>query len=256
MTNKILFAGCSFTANSGFRTENIAKYHWPVLLSHHYNCNYNNIAIGGFNNDEIFLRSIERALDQNYQLVVVMWSQIGRRCVYYADNNIDDWTILNGNPTGLNYSNEELQTYSKLHYAYFNNLYVELKKWLIQIIALENVFANKNQNFVFVKGFENLLSDFIKVEYVANQLFSLSDNLKHLLDFENRPDYYILEKITDIKKLIRQIDTTKWINFSSPSFLDSALDRSDDQIHPGPTTNRLLVDKLIAHIDSHNLLNY
>ena len=82
-----------------------------------------------------------------------------------------------------------------------------------------------------------------------------SEELKKLFDFHNRPDYYILEKINVLKSLIETIDRSKWINFDGLSFLDMQIDYADDQSHPGAETNKLLVNKLIEHIDTNNLLN-
>lgn len=256
MTNKILFAGCSFTAHSGFAAENLDRYHWPVLLSKHYDFDFINLAIGGINNEEIFLRTLESASQTNYELIVIMWTEIGRKSIYYADNNVDDFTIINnGEPCGLNYKTAEVQTYSKLHYAYFNNRYVELKRWLLEIIALQNIFEKNKQPFLFIKGFENYLVDFLKVKYVNNAFLLATDNIKKILDFDNRPDDYILKKIDVIKGLIQQINKSHWINFYQPSFFDMQMDSADDRMHPGPQTNRLLLDTLIEHIDSNNLLN-
>jgi hypothetical protein len=254
--NKVLFAGCSFTADCGFTAENIAKYHWPVLLGKHYNLNFDNLAIGGLSNDEIFFRSLETASQNNYRLVVIMWSEIDRKSIYYADNNVDDFTIINnGEPCGLNYTEAEVRTYSKLHYTYFNNHYIALKRWLLKIIALQNIFAHNNQPFLFIKGFENYLLDFSKVKYIDNAFLMMSDDIKKMLDFDNRPDYYILEKIDIIKRLIQQINKSKWLNFHQASFFDMCIDSADDQKHPGLQTNQLLVDNLIEYIDNNNLLN-
>ena len=229
-----------------------------MLLSQHYSMDFDNIAIGGLNNDEIFFRTIEAALTNRYKLIVVMWSELGRKCAYYADNNVDDFTMLNyGTPCGFQCSNSEVQTYSKLYYTYFNNQYMALKYWLMQIISLQTLFYHNNQKFLFIKGFENYLLDFSRVKYTADKfiMIMMSDDLKQILDFHNRPDYYIQEKIKTIKNLLQQIDKINWVNFNSDSFFNMGVDTADDQSHPGPITNKLLLDNIIEHITKNNLLN-
>lgn len=254
--NKILFAGCSFTADCGFLVDNVAKYHWPILLSNHYKLEYKNIAIGGSSNDEIFFRTVEATAIDNYELVVVMWSELGRKFTYYADNNVDDFTIINnGQPCGFQYNKSEIKTYSKLYYTYFDNQYMALKHWLLYIIALQNTFRNKQQKFLFIKGFENCLVDFFKVKHIANRFLMLSDTLKSMLDHHNRSDEYIFEKINSIKILINKIDQTNWLNFDSKSFSAMCVDVADDQKHPGPKTNKLLLDHIIEYFDKNKILH-
>jgi hypothetical protein len=257
MTNKLLFAGCSFTAECGFTKENAAKYHWPILLSKHYDSTYTNIAIGGMSNDEIFYRLVEASTHAYYDLIIVNWSSIGRKWVYYSDKNIDDFTVANHHNmlNDVNFMDEELKKYLKLHYSYFDNHYIALKHWLLQINALQNIFSNKNQKYIFIKGFSNYIAEVSKVKFLNEQFVMFSEELKKLFDFHNRPDYYILEKINVLKSLIETIDRSKWINFDGLSFLDMQIDYADDQSHPGAETNKLLVNKLIEHIDTNNLLN-
>jgi hypothetical protein len=252
---RILFAGCSHTASSGFLPENQPRYHWPHLLTQHYICDYKNIAIGGMSNEEIFLRTVEELASNSYDLVVVMWSEIAREWVYFNDGNVDDFTIINyGDPMGLFESNTSLKMYAKLHYTYFNNLYVKMKKWLLLTMALESVLQSKGIPYVFVKGFGNYVTDFQQATYVNELGFTdMSTELQAMLDFENRPDFYISTKLNAVKKLMNSLDHSHWLEFDSYSFMDNAVDFADDGDHPGPVTNSDLSIKLIEHIDSNCL---
>lgn len=256
MTNKkILFVGCSFTENCGFTQENAKKYHWPIIICNHYKLDFDNLAVGGASNDEIFFRSIHALQSYDYFLSIVMWSEIGRKFVYFENNNIDDYTIINkGKPCGFLSDTQEAQDYSRLYYSYFNNQYIALKHWLLQIIVLQNLLCNKKQKFLFIKGFENYLSDFINVDYIQNKFFSLSNNIKKITDFDNRPDYFIADKVNEIKKLIQKIDQSMWLNFHTTSFFDMLQDTADDLMHPGPATNQKLANGIIEYIDKRDLL--
>lgn len=254
MKKKILFVGCSFTANCGFTEVNRLKHHWPNLLANHYDCDFKNIAIGGMSNEEIFLRATEEVLHEKYDLVVVMWSSLSRRWVYTSDNNIDDFTIINkGEVLGLNNNISDVRQYAKLHYTLLDNLYMDLKKWLIFANTLAIVL--QDHPFIYIKGFNNLLSEFKQIQWSESSGFgSMSDSIRNILDFDNRPDDYILTKIKTIKQLIKLLDNDYWLNFNRLSFSESAVDTADDNEHPGIVTNLNLVNDLINYIDNRAIL--
>ena len=242
---KILFAGCSLTATSGFTEHNQSIYHWPMVFSKHFNCYYQNVALTGCPNEEIFLNTIENVVKERYDLVVIMWSSIGRYWFYPADHNIDDYIAVPSDNTALQYQ--------KLYHAHFNNQYMSIKKWLSHIVALQNMFENFSQKFVFIKGFDNHLNDFIKVNY--NNGYENIDSIKYMLDFDQRPDAYIWNKISIIKDLIHRIDQHTWVNFNGEAFCQSSyeVDKADDNDHPGRKTNINMATDLINHCINQNI---
>jgi hypothetical protein len=252
---RILFVGCSLTANSGFLERNRVKYHWPCLTSNHFDCDYYNAGIGGSSNDEIFYRTVDLTADQSYDLVVIMWSALGRKWVYFSEPNIDDYTQIHPGPTGLNCDSDAVKNLHKLYITYFNNQYVALNHWLNQIICLQHYFKHKKQSYVFIKGFSNLIHDFDNINYSDNRFIDISEPLKKILDFDNNPDSLLLDKIQKIKKLIATIDLDNCIDFKNFNFRSSRVDLSDDKQHPGLKTNQQLSSKLINHINTNGLLN-
>ena len=252
---RILYAGCSNTATSGFTPENQPLYHWPHLLSQHYICDHKNIAIGGMSNEEIFLRTVEEVTNNQYDLVVVQWTEIAREWVYFSDGNIDEWTNLSyASPAGFRESDSNAQLYAKLHYAYFDNMYMKIKKWVLLTLALEGTLKSQGIPFIFFKGFGNYIKEFQQAEYNETQGFvNLAKELKPILDFEHRPDFYIKNKLYVIKKLIDAMDENVWIGLNSFSYNGNAVDLADDGDHAGPVSNQNLFLKLVEHIDSKYL---
>lgn len=252
----ILFAGCSFTSDCGFTETNRLQYHWPELFCKHFNCSSQNIAIGGSSNEEIFLRAVEHTIDTKVDLVVVMWSAIGRKWIYCSDRNIDDYTAINfGNLRGFNCSSDEVKDYAKMHYAYFNNEYMNLKHWLISAIALANYFESRQQPYVFARGFENCVDDFENLLYDTSHGFlNVSDNTRRLLKIDNNPDYLINNKAQIIKDLINHNKNLNWNNLLTPGFYESRTDYADDLIHPGIKTNQLFCNQLIDYCTREKLL--
>jgi len=253
---KILFSGCSFVADCGFLPQNRTTCHWVDLFSDHFDCYYQNIAVGGMSNEEIFLRTIETVSHNHFDLVVVMWSLIGRRWIYHNYQNVDDYTIINSNlnsAIGYQCDSAETKQIHKLNTTYFENQYMNLKKWLLQIIALENLLKSLDQPYIFAKGGENFLKDF-KNSQILDCGFEMSDSIKPLLDFDNRPDYFIKEKLLTIKKLINLIDSDQWVNWNKIAFIPGRVDLADDQQHPGIISNQNFFDQLKLFTQEKNLL--
>lgn len=245
--------GCSFTADSGFKKENLYQ-HWPNIFKQHYDCNLTNLAVGGSSNEEIFYRTLENVSTQQYDLVIIMWSSVNRKWIYHNQNNVDDFTIINNlNLTGFNHSSPEVNKYANLHYRYFANEYIDLKRWLLQINALDRVLKNLNIPHIFIKGFENHLNSISSIKYESG-FIGTTDSVKEFLDFKNRPDDYILEKIYALQKLIDIIDQNCWLNFTSEAFADFQTDLADDLSHPGPIANQHLAKNLIDFCQLKKLL--
>lgn len=243
-----LFVGCSFTADCGFTLENQSKYHWPHLFCQQTNYTMHNYAIGGMSNHEIFLRTTELSACNSYDLVVLMWSSSERHWIYCADQNVDDFTIVNSATPGrglggLRADTTYVKNYAKLHYKWFNNRYIGVKQWLLYSLALENFLKKLNIPYIFIKGFDNSISDVLNATY--NNGFQNIDNLNSLLDFDNRPDDYILEKLNVLQNLVQKQDTTHWLNLNKKSFRELTVDLADDLIHPGIKTNAVLANSLV-----------
>ncbi len=249
----ILINGCSFAADCGFRLENL-HYHWPQIFKQYYQCHIDNIAIGGSTNEEIFYRTVEYIDKRPYDLVVILWTSLNRKWIYHNQNNIDDFTIINNHKlAGFNYKKSEVSNYTNLYYKYFYNEYIELKHWLLQINALDHMLKNLKIPYVFARGFDNHLDSVTAVNY-QDGFVGMSDSVKNFLDFDNRPDYYLLEKIQILQSLISKIDQTNWLNFKKTTFVDSEIDLADDRSHPGPQTNLKFAQDLILHCQERKLL--
>jgi len=110
------------------------------------------------------------------------------------------------------------------------------------------MLEHQQQPYVFVKGFENIIRDIHQVTYDPNEGFSrMTDQVKQMLDFENRPDDYILVKIQDLQRLLKCVKHQNWVNMFDSSVLESGVDRADDGHHPGKQSNQLLASRLISH---------
>jgi hypothetical protein len=260
---KIFFSGCSYTKNSGFTEENRIKYHWPCLLEQYYDVQQTNVAMGGCSNDEIFYRTIEHIGTGHYDLAIVMWSAIGRHWVYPSnERTIDDAVICNIKnpdkkdlifpPFQQDSTESILKKYSVLHHAYFNNQYMNLKRWLLQCIALADIFKSRNQPYIFALGFSNLITSFKKIKYADGKFIDLDNVCKETLHVNDNHYDYLVSKIKTIQDLIDQVEQLDWLNFGSAGF--KKIDESDDVVHPGMLSNKLMYEKFVTYIDQRKLL--
>jgi len=240
----VLFNGCSFTGDCGFLDANL-KHRWSELFSKKYNLSATNIAIGGSSNDEIFYRCLDSILTCKPDLVVIMWSCISRRWEYFSNNNIDDFTILNNvNTKGFCADTTAAVEFAKLRLTYFNNMYVNFKKWLCYAIYLDAFLKTNQIDYIFLKGFDNETSELSRMfQMIQENHFDLtlfSDSIRTMFDHENRPDEFIIQKANELKLLYSTAKNLNWANFEDKSFLELKEDTADDRIHPGILTNQKL----------------
>ena len=171
----ILVAGCSFTEQCGFTKQNQPLYHWPYLLADYYKSNITNIGINAGSCEEVFYRTLEQVINQSYDYAVVVWTYPHRRWAYSSNNNVDDYTILGPPPgplaTGKNDDISDVQEYARLHYKHFDNAYMNLKRFLLQVKSLELALKNLNQKL-------NYYSPVIDLCEEINQAIKCKDQSK------------------------------------------------------------------------------
>lgn len=251
MINRIILVGCSHSANSGFNEQNSHK-HYPNLLKKQLGCDIINLSIGGMSNHEIFSRALEHITlgDINeHDILLVQWSSLHRLWVYQQDNNVDDFTQVLPHPSGLN--SDLVWPLYKTYSAYYCNDYMALKFWFEYMISLQSVCKLKNINYVFVNGANNLLNE---LDVYRNQTITsledvtLCNNLRKILDFNNRTDLYILQKLNILLGLYNQLDFNNCLKFGEFYFSKAELDLSDDHRHYGEQCNLIWANEILHHL--------
>lgn len=252
--NKILIAG----ASENFVNDLNRSYHYTTLLQTQYNINITNISVEGMSNDEIFYRCIVSLECESYDFVLIMWAPLNRKWIYFADDNVDCHTLINAaNPSPLGWREDEscVVQYNKLHWTYFNNEYILLRNWLSQITSLQNTLITKNIPYLMLHDVDNYITDLLNFSYTHNKKFSkLTNEFKQVVNFDNKPDDYILEKVTPLKQLLNNINQDHWIDFVNYRFSERRVDLSNDQQHAGPLSHQLFADLLINELKQRKLL--
>ena len=134
--NRLITFGDSYTHGDELKNLNVSS--WPALFAKHFNIDLINFGKSALSNDII----LENILDQTYtknDLVIVCFSIIDR--FGFEDN--DGWfTTIPGYLDGVR------GIISKSLLATMNPNWV-YKRWLNQIIYLQNYFSNNNINYLF-----------------------------------------------------------------------------------------------------------
>jgi len=252
MSKKVLIVGGSENLVDG---EN-QNYHYITLLQQLEKYEINNISIGGMSCTESFYRCVSEVEQTNYDLVIILWTPIWRKWVYFSGYNIDDFTsIAPGNITGFHKESSAVHQYSKLYHAYFNNQYINTHRFLSQVLLLQSYFKVKNIPLVMCRDGEDYITDIIAANYTQDQKFTnMSDRLKQILDFDNRPDYYILQKLNVLKLLVEKINRTLWIDFENFTFQNQKVDLHSDNFHAGPVSHANFFKLLVFKLKEHELV--
>ena len=112
MVKKVLIVGGS---------ENVVdkenqNYHYITLLQQLKKYEVKNISIGGMSCTESFYRCVPEVEQTDYDLIIILWTPIWRKWVYFSDRNIDDFTMIApGNIVGFNKESSAVNQYSRLY---------------------------------------------------------------------------------------------------------------------------------------------
>ena len=236
--------------------EENQDYHYITLLKQHGDYDIKNISIRGISCDESFYRCIPELEQTQYDLALILWTPLSRKSVYFSDDNIDDFTMIsNGNIWGFNQNHSSIRQYTKLHYAYFNNQYINVHRLLTQILIMQSYFKAKNTPLIMCRDGDDYIPDILVSDYSESHGFvNLSSSLKAILDFNNRPDHYILQKLNVLKLLIEKVDRSCWIDFENFGFETQKVDRRSDEYHAGPISHSNFFKLLISNLEKRKLV--
>lgn len=222
---KILVAGCSISAGTGFPLEINEPGLWCNQISNKMNAQLTNVSIPGYDNPGIFLNALEKFTTDHYDLILIQFSGFNRLVL---SPNIHGRILITNTPTNLSLWGEWFDQKE------FHNLQKTLtlvnggmEHWnrLIRIIfSLQNLRKKLGLNLKIINGL---------IPW-DQSLFAGKDSkfLWEYFDLDRLPDTDI-EKFKDqVRKQIQKIDLDLWIN-PFESLLDLQIDAAPLDNHPG-----------------------
>jgi hypothetical protein len=149
---KLLTLGCSFTRGSELQTPEVSA--WPSLLAKKLGGDVDNLAEFNGSNDMMFRKAMER--DQDYDLIIVTWTESHRMEIWLNDKIISQKRRHPIGPFSVNHNSvgDALEWVKPFFANHYDEQYF-LRKWLCQVVALQDHFKISNQRYLFLTAFGN-----------------------------------------------------------------------------------------------------
>lgn len=271
MIKTLVFAGCSFTAGTGWNKKNLLSDGkddirlWTNLCFKNIKrfCNHEILNVGQCNasNAEIFQNTV-RAIasnDSNIDTIFCQWTSVPR---YSFNVGFELWNTSESLNPGSRLHNVNLNRGNKWTRSYVNDLIDRLRvlhhlHWeIVKIVDYSNILSNlakqKKINIFFINGLcpwdHNYFVELHNVKPEKYTPFTKKD----ILNIETRND-------NDIYKLYHLahqhyqnaggVDQSQWINLYN-SFQEQIIDRNFDNGHPGKKSNQLFFEQIKSKLTS------
>jgi hypothetical protein len=199
---KIYVNGCSTTYGHELPESSRLNKVWAKLVANHYRAELFNDAVKGGSNDRIVGRVITQI--NNFDKFYIQWSFVDRFLLYDANN----WNEVNFQKILLNdqYKDKEyFLKFGKLYYTYWCNSLFDFKKWLQQIILLQNFFERHKKPYIMFSAPHNNYQTFC----VSREQF-ISEFSK-IVDISNISDDMILDQFDQVQTLLSLINFDTFI---------------------------------------------
>lgn len=223
---RLYFNGCSHTYGDDLVDKRCS---WPSVLSESRGLDYFNDSTPGGTNDRIVYRTLKNIND--YDKFYIAWTYITRFTRYRTDNNYDvNFNVQLEN--SLYGNNFEFVEYGKIHYSYWYNELCEFKRWLQQIILLQNTFKQYNKQYKMIFLVDNNVK-----EYVTDRQ-TFQHHVKSLKSFDVTSDDLFDLEFSEITGYVNQLDNLHLIDWDTSNIKVSELLKN----HLVGKTNHLLND--------------
>jgi hypothetical protein len=272
--SKVVFAGCSFTAGSGWSdSPDIAQTDprlWVNLCHTQINelssLELVNLGIGGASNSEIFENAVKELANNpaDIQYLFVQWTSMPR---YNFNAGLETWVTtekLHGNDgnrskDNINFSdgtswdrryvNDLLDRFRALHH-----LHPEIVKVVSYTRIISDLCKQFNIKFAFINGLcpwdENY---FVKLEGTDIKPENYTPfTKKEILNIEHKNDEDILKLYNQIHNDYNNaggINSMQWVNLHK-SMRNSQVDTNNDNSHPGIKSNQIYFEQIKTFIES------
>lgn len=256
---KIAFFGGSIPSGGGFKDSNgtlqpnnyESPYIYPNLIK---KSGYDivNCALTGSGNLEIFRNACNFIANNTVDIIFVEWNDFYRFRFY----PVYDF-VLDVNPMGvqLNEQIESCLPLSKKDYTILHKslmlLYSDYKS-VIDLLdyarVLEDYCANKKIQLAMVNGSTPWTKQsFIDPDTIDDIGRTLDSFTKELLDFENKSDQEILQRLGKIYKKYTSLNLSNWVEMFE-SYISTKVDVADDGLHPGPESHKIYATDILNHL--------
>lgn len=265
--NKILFSGCSYVEGYGLPfnkdDSNLFCNQLMNLVPEFCNKVINNIGVGGYSNEKIFVDTAYALLTDQYKFALVCWTSYPRFVCYpgleeyECKKTIAPFTTAfehNGNTFSISKKKfEQLNEIFPLlmhdHYSIVDIMsYVNILKKIAEITNTKIFFVNNicHWDELYFEQFSS--NNIIKPE----QLTAYTNSL---LNSNNRDDSEInalFKKMSLDYENKGGIHSELWLNLYK-SFNSMMVDFGNDNLHPGMQSHIIFAEFLAKQLKNHDL---
>lgn len=263
----VLFSGCSFVLGTGLDKTKEDQGNFCNILSKNLfgssNTKINNIAVGGYSNERIFLDTVFELTQSKYDYVFVGWTSLHRYVCWMGLELYDSKrSFIPGQPINalsahkgndISWSQGQLANFEK-YFLLLNHAHYYIRDLTSYINILISLAETKKSKIFFIN---NMLPwdlgyfDYIRSDITPDLLTNYSNEL---LNSDNRDD----EEINKLYHMMHQhyaekggIKEKYWLNLYQ-SFFNMRIDFTDDRVHPGYKSHKLFADFLTEQFKQHN----
>ena len=247
--NKILFAGCSYTAGSGFALEKQEPDLWVNLL-HKNNEHFNslqlvNVSRGGRSNAGIFQDCTWHLCKDHYRFAVIAWTSMPR---FEIDLGLETYEtkqcFIANSATRTHHLNDITYTESYLNgirdrWISLVHLHGEIKNLLYYVNCLVRLAKLVDTKIFFVNAMCPWDKDYFNKKKAILPRETTEFTQQTIINLENRDDeefFLLYDKIHLDYQTAGGIQEPYWLNLYN-SLRQARIDTNDDLSHPGPKSN-------------------
>jgi hypothetical protein len=218
---KLYFNGCSTTAGHELPDETRLQTSWAGLVAAHYKAESKNDATNGGTTDRIVSRTMQHIND--YDKFYIQWTFAERFTLHDQKN----WFEVNFQERLIHdhYRKKDyFLNFGKLYYTHWSSSLFEFKKWLEQIILLQNFFKQHNKRYLMFCVADN------DYQIYCGPRNDFVTNLSKIIDITEFSDEQMLAQYDQIHTLLKLID---FGTFIPPSIMYANQWRKDFKSGPG-----------------------
>jgi hypothetical protein len=255
MMSKILVVGDSYSASCGFIDPAGKVWHNYLSKDGH---TVTNISVDGSSNEKIFFRAATELTKNRYDLVVVQWSSLFRLNLHRDETIYNNYLNLSVASAKLGLLagptlDKEFREFAEFWVKHFLHGRLELLNFLDYTIILGDLLTLKEMPFVYIKTFDNFMSEVQQTTWK-----DCSENFKEIvLHHHNHPDDELEAVFSEMRNRYLEASKIKnWMNLESPSWIEQTFDYADDKRHPGVATSLQYYNDFRKFVNSIGIANF
>lgn len=253
---KVAFFGGSVPAGIGYPELKDAPELYPNLIKK-LGYEIENWGRQGSNNDEIFLSCCNQLTRLDDCIVVVEWNTFHRFRFYPAPDvevfiSSGDIQLPEPSIHVPRFSKKDLEVFRKTLFL-LTHEYHSITKLIDYCAIVHHICNLKNIPVVMLNGFTPWTRDLFYTHDSADLKSKLSEFSRSVLDFDYRDDSELLELLNNLSTSFKKIDQTIWTNIFE-NFLTLSVDRAPLDQHPGPKTNQMIADMIVANLKERKII--